>query len=676
METSTSRVDSINIWNELAFASKDSLSLALSFAHLAKQFSEEINYQEGIADALMRIGAAYQLSSADFESTEAAYLEAATIREDFAFIAAAKSYNALGLLCKKHGQYDTGKIYYQKACNIIVNNKERQALKVRIRSLMGLSFIFRRETNYLTALQLLNQSMELARELKDPLEIGKIYFQMGLVYQDLDTDSLILKNYNLALENFAKKNYKKEMYGRTLLSLGQYYFYKKDYVKAESYYQDAFSSKRYLSKNDLANLQESIGSLFEKTGKHQEALKAYEDCLKTYVILGRKSEIGLTNLNIGTLLLNSGGEKNVEQAIVYLEQSRKIFEEINDPSLKVKVITQLSRAYQFLKADQKDYLLIREYPELMNTLFKNYQDALSYQLDLEDLQHKNEMLESEFALERSESNRKNWIIGSMVAIAILTILYFLNDKRRRVAEYRQIETEQQVDKLLRNRDIEQLEAKDKERRKIGRDLHDKLSNTLGLVTIRVDAIEEKLDRLTNSNGEAPYPKASPIVAEAVEEIRNFSHGMNTLLLDQFGLLSQVRELANKINESGTLHVEITSFKLDRLPLEKERQIYLIIKELTSNVMKHAKATKLSIQLNHFSNELVNIIVEDNGVGFELSNGDESKGGLGLRSIQTRVNALNGEVSIDSVKGQGTTVIIDIPQEAGASLKVEDIEEAL
>jgi signal transduction histidine kinase len=95
-----------------------------------------------------------------------------------------------------------------------------------------------------------------------------------------------------------------------------------------------------------------------------------------------------------------------------------------------------------------------------------------------------------------------------------------------------------------------------------------------------------------------------------------------------------------------------------LPPAMEMMLYRILQELCSNVVKHARASELLIQLLRDDQELT-VIVEDNGRGFELDQA-RNKNGIGLSSIQSRVEYLNGVISWDSVPGQGTTVSIHLP----------------
>ena len=88
-------------------------------------------------------------------------------------------------------------------------------------------------------------------------------------------------------------------------------------------------------------------------------------------------------------------------------------------------------------------------------------------------------------------------------------------------------------------------------------------------------------------------------------------------------------------------------------------IYRIALELINNVLKHAAATKLTIQLIHYP-EYINLLVEDNGRGFEYESELQSKKGIGLSNILSRVEFLKGKINIDTIQSRGTAVIVDIP----------------
>ncbi len=118
-------------------------------------------------------------------------------------------------------------------------------------------------------------------------------------------------------------------------------------------------------------------------------------------------------------------------------------------------------------------------------------------------------------------------------------------------------------------------------------------------------------------------------------------------------------MAEKISSADKLNIEVISFGLNKsLDNSLEISVFRIIQELVTNVIKHANANNATINISQYENNL-NIIIEDDGVGFNIKTVD-LKNGMGISSIKTRIEHLNGSFNIDSTINKGSSVIIDIP----------------
>ena len=127
-------------------------------------------------------------------------------------------------------------------------------------------------------------------------------------------------------------------------------------------------------------------------------------------------------------------------------------------------------------------------------------------------------------------------------------------------------------------------------------------------------------------------------------------------------LAQLEALADIIPSSGKLQVELVTHGLkERLDYGTELHIYRIVQELIHNVIKHAQAQNVTIQVNRFEDR-VNVIVEDDGRGFDVES-IRQKPGMGMQNLAARVHELSGFLQIDSRSGRGTTVSVDIPLKA-------------
>jgi signal transduction histidine kinase len=125
-----------------------------------------------------------------------------------------------------------------------------------------------------------------------------------------------------------------------------------------------------------------------------------------------------------------------------------------------------------------------------------------------------------------------------------------------------------------------------------------------------------------------------------------------------GLVAAVRDFVNRMGNEK-LKINLVVLGLDeRLNSNAETVIFRVLQELISNIIKHAQANEITIQLIREKNEFT-LMVEDNGKGFDLEKAG-SQDGIGLKNIRSRVEYLNGSVSFDSAPGKGTTIVVEIP----------------
>ncbi|MDX1406819.1 MAG: ATP-binding protein, partial [Saprospiraceae bacterium] len=135
--------------------------------------------------------------------------------------------------------------------------------------------------------------------------------------------------------------------------------------------------------------------------------------------------------------------------------------------------------------------------------------------------------------------------------------------------------------------------------------------------------------------------------------------MMPVSLTSLGLKAAVEDIAEHLRSDHVLDVRCEVVGLeDRLDEATEIMIYRIVQELSNNVVKHARADQVLIQLNLTEGELF-LIVEDNGVGFDPASVDQSAS-MGMQSLYSRVHYLGGELDLASVPGEGTCVTVRIP----------------
>ncbi len=198
-----------------------------------------------------------------------------------------------------------------------------------------------------------------------------------------------------------------------------------------------------------------------------------------------------------------------------------------------------------------------------------------------------------------------------------------------------------------------LQAEERERVRIARDLHDGIGQMLAAARMALGNFMAK------KKEENEHIQSSlDLLEESIKEIREISHNMMPGALTKLGLSTALKQFVNKINSLGELQIELQIIELkERLNEKIETTLYRVVQEALSNIFRHAEATKVSIELVIHEKELV-LIIEDNGKGFD--NQRVGKEGIGIKNVTTRVEYLNGSVNFDSAIGRGTSVIVEIP----------------
>jgi len=206
-----------------------------------------------------------------------------------------------------------------------------------------------------------------------------------------------------------------------------------------------------------------------------------------------------------------------------------------------------------------------------------------------------------------------------------------------------------------------MSAREEEQRRIARDLHDGIGQSLtslllGLrVAAEVPTLEEARARLGELRG---------ITASLLDEVRRLARGLRPSVLDDLGLAAVLERYAADYTQAHGIAVDVYApdLALARLPADVETALYRIAQETLTNVLKHAAAKAVSLVVRRESSG-VHLTVEDDGRGFDndaLLQAPGAGKGLGLLDIRERAALLNGSVTLESRPGSGTTVHVCIP----------------
>jgi len=235
------------------------------------------------------------------------------------------------------------------------------------------------------------------------------------------------------------------------------------------------------------------------------------------------------------------------------------------------------------------------------------------------------------------------MLSIIILFAFIAYSAFVQKILREKSQQYQLELAHQKEVTLQYTSVQESE-----RKRIAELLHDDIGNKLNILSLWIN----NEDSLNNKRSREVIKQQIPALIEAT---RTISHSLYPVNLEKFGLILTLEALISNVNESLPIQL-IINHDYQKRPISFEVQIYRIIQEFLSNVIKHAKASNMLIHIRDTETSLT-LILSDNGVGFDNS---ILKKGMGLKNIDSRINSINAFSKWKSKKGNGSRLIIILP----------------
>lgn len=449
------------------------------------------------------------------------------------------------------------------------------------------------------------------------------YNLLGIYYLDLEKQDFS-KHYFIKANELAKKMDSISASINIFINLGvlhlnqfqqpdsaiQYYSKALEFTKREDYQGDLT-----LDQFDLFN---NIARAYFEKGDYLRSLEFYQNADKLELINNSDNYKRLLYENITDNYYNLGDFKN---AYKYLSKYDSLNKILNFQDQKEK-IAEINAKYETAEKERK--ILEQE-----NEIFK-------------------------------EKQNKNIAIGAgsgLAFISIIGFLYFNNKKKKQeIALQNQVIEQEMLKSKLKDVELKSVDAmiegQEKERLNIANELHDELGSLMATIKMHFSSIQ------TDTSNEI-YTKTNGLIENAYQKIRNISHSKNSGVLANKGLLKALKDLANTVSLSNQIEIKVYDNGLEqRIANSMELTLFRILQELIANTIKHAKASQVDIHLT-MDEEHLNIMVEDNGLGFKVEENSKQRKGMGLLNIEKRIENLGGQMVIESQPGKGTSVILDI-----------------
>lgn len=203
-----------------------------------------------------------------------------------------------------------------------------------------------------------------------------------------------------------------------------------------------------------------------------------------------------------------------------------------------------------------------------------------------------------------------------------------------------------------------MRVEEEERRRISRELHDEVGQSLLVVRLYLEMVQNELPAEQQALM-AKLDEARRVAEGTIGEMRRLISALSPNVLEELGLPASVRQTVKNCGRTFPGRVRVRMSNLDELPKGTEIMVYRLVQECLSNVVKHSHAHNVSLQLGR-KNGLVRMRVEDDGVGFNPMDASRKRESFGLSGMRERVTLLGGQIEIQSSPGKGTKILIAIP----------------
>jgi signal transduction histidine kinase len=214
-----------------------------------------------------------------------------------------------------------------------------------------------------------------------------------------------------------------------------------------------------------------------------------------------------------------------------------------------------------------------------------------------------------------------------------------------------------------------LLAQEEERKKISRELHDVIAQTLTGINVRLANLKQDAAK-SGRTLERSIAQTQELVQHSVEIVHRFARELRPTVLDDVGLIPALRTFMKNFRAETGLQVSLSAFAaVDRINGDKRTILYRVAQEALTNVARHAQARRADVKL-HRLDGAVRLTVKDDGKGFPTERvlRGRRKNRLGLLGMRERVEMVKGTFAIQSVPGKGTTVRVEVPLPAGWDAK--------
>ena len=576
-------------------------------------------------------------------------------------------------------KYNEANSYFDSAIVLfdrLINSKEKDPTKIvtykfaKTDCLTGKGLLAAKLYRYQESIQYYLQAIAGIENMEGK---GKNSY-MATLYADLASDYYELEQFENALEYDKKalpyldKNDNIDLYITGNLFVADDYSGLSKFDSSSAYLEKVRPIVMKLNKPGLnVRFYYILGGIYRKKKEWNNALinfkKANEaagEMKDDFQLLNSEEGMAACYMRLGNLV------KARELATSVFNESNRV----NVPLGKVQSLHLLTEIEEKSGNIDKAYQYQKQWIQVSDSMKK---EKVQRQMNETEAKYQNEKKEKEILLVQKsnvlqslslqkKSTFNYFLIGSVAVLLVTGFLGFRNLRNRQQLAKQQDELQQQrIRELEKDKQLvavdSLLKGQEEERSRLAKDLHDGLGGLLSGVKFSLSNMKDNL--IITPDNMAVFERSLDMIDTSIKELRRVAHNMMPEMLTKFGLDEALKEYCNTVNATGLISLKYQSLGMEtRLDSAIEISIYRIIQELLNNILKHAVASEAFIQLIR-ENDRLNIVVEDNGKGFDTALLEKSKG-AGWVNIRSRVEYLKGQLEVHSQPGKGTLINIECP----------------
>ncbi len=246
------------------------------------------------------------------------------------------------------------------------------------------------------------------------------------------------------------------------------------------------------------------------------------------------------------------------------------------------------------------------------------------------------------------------VIASVFFVLIgifLMILVFFFLRRQRKYKMEKEDMRNRFEQTLLNT---QLEIQEHTFNYISQEIHDNIGQILSLVRINLNVLSEK-------SPEIHFANTDDLLGKVIRDLRNLSHNLNSNRLKEIGIVEGLRSLLQQLDKTEKFTTEFNApdNALSFMNNDHCLILYRMVQEVLHNIIKHAAATHIVIDIKPQGARTYSVNITDNGKGFDTKTLDNDSTGIGLQNIFARAKLINATVKVNSTQGKGTSINFDI-----------------